>query len=205
MYLLIGVLVLRAIGSAILGFLACSLRLRYEIAASTDRTNGQIAGDLFRAGLSIGGVNILGIIQNRLDRLLVSGMISTLALASYSGNKIYEVLQLVISVSLRTIYPWLCNDKENERYTLLLHARLVIVAGALLGFGGMFISPVLINLIFQGKYSGAGLPLTILMLSASLIATSGVFYHLSLSKGLESRVFLISGLVDGAVIHSLPL
>jgi O-antigen/teichoic acid export membrane protein len=192
-YLLAGILIFRLMGSAIIYFRAYTLSLGNEIVASADVPPVQIAGDLFRAGLSIGGINVLGIIQNRLDWLLVSGMISTLVLASYSlANKLYEIFQLIIGVSLQTIYPWLCRNEENERKALLLFVRLVIVFGALLGLCGIFVSPALIKLIFGNKFSEAELPIMILMLSASIIAASGVFYHLALSKGLESKLLLIT-------------
>jgi O-antigen/teichoic acid export membrane protein len=191
--LLIGILILRTIGSGFICFLAYTFSLGNETGSSAVISTKEIAGNLFRAGLSIGGVNFFTIIQNRLDWLLVSGMISTLALASYSlANKVYEILQLIIGVSLQTVYPWLCRDKADERTSLLLLVRLVIAAGAMLGLGGLFISPVLIRLIFGNKFTEVELPAMILMLSASMIAASGVFYHLALAKGLESKLLLIT-------------
>lgn len=191
-YLLVGILILRMIASTTICLLAYLFSLHHEATSSMDLTTGQIAGDLFQAGLSLGGVNIFGIIQNRLDWLLVSGMISTLALASYSlANKLYEILQLMIGVSLRTIYPWLCRDDKGERYSLLLLVRAVIVAGTLLGLCGMFMAPALLQLLFANKFAEVELPVKIMMLAASIIAASGVYYHLALSKGLESKLLLI--------------
>ena len=194
-YLLAGILCLRLIGSVVFCVLACIFSLGNEKVSSKDSTTRNIAVDIFRTGLSIGGINVLGTIQNRMDWLLVSGMISTVVLASYSlANKLYEVLQMIIGVSLQTIYPWLCRDKENERYSLLLLIRLVIVAGAMLGLSGLFVAPVIIRLIFRDKFIDAGLPIMILMLSVSIIPSSAVFYHLALSKGLESKLLLITGI-----------
>jgi O-antigen/teichoic acid export membrane protein len=195
-FLLIGILILRMIGSGIICFFTYTISLANEAATAVDVTTGQTAGELFRAGLSLGGVNIFGIIQNRLDWLLVSGMISTPALASYSlANKLYEILQLIIGVSTRTMYPWLCRDQEDERNSLLFLVRLVIMVGVLLGLCGIFISPALIQLMFPNKFIAAEQPVKILMLSASMIAASAVFYHLALSKGLESKLLLIISIV----------
>lgn len=191
--LLVGILVFRMLGSAIFCYLACTLALHNQSPSPADAAIGQIACSFLRAGLSIGGVNFLTIIQNRLDWLLVSGMISTVALASYAlANKLYEILQLIIGVSLQTIYPWLCRDPEDERVSLLILVRVVILAGALLGLCGIFISPALIKLMFGNKFPGVELPVMILMLSASIIAASGVFYYLALSKSIESKLLLIT-------------
>ena len=192
-YLLVGILVLRMVTSVIYCLLAFMYSLGYETASRANASTVRVAGELFRAGLSVGGVNFLGIMQNRLDWLLVSSMISTLALASYSlANKLYEILQLIVGVSFETMYPWLCRDQENERDSLLLLIRIVIAAGALLGLCGIFVSPVLVKLMFGSKFTGVELPVRIMMLSAAMIAASAAFYHLVLSRGRESRLFLIT-------------
>lgn len=194
-YLLIGILILRMIGSTIYSVLAYIYSIGNEAPSFMKSDTFKIAKDLLRSGFSNGGINLLGFFQNRLDWLMVSGMISTLALASYSlANKVYEIIQLVIGVSLQTIYPWLCHDNENKQSSLLLLVRLVILAGALLGLSGMFIFPALIKLFFGEKFLNVELPVMILMLASSLIASSGVFYYFALSKGLESKLLLVIGI-----------
>jgi O-antigen/teichoic acid export membrane protein len=193
-FLLIGILILRLMGSGVFSFLAYASPLANETSPAAAATVGQTAGNLLRAGFSLGGVNLFGILQNRLDWLLVSGMISQLALASYSlANKLYEIIQLFIGVSLRTIYPWLCRDDEERRSSVLVLVRLVILTGSFLGLCGFFLSAALIQALFAAKFAGTELPVRIMMLSVSLIATSGVFYHIALSKGLEAKLLSIIG------------
>jgi O-antigen/teichoic acid export membrane protein len=194
LYLLLsGILIIKIIGSIVYYFLAYSLSIRTEIASAADGTMINIAKDLMRTGLSIGGVNILGVVQNRMDWLLVSGFVSTLALASYSlANKLYEYIQILLGISLQTIYPWFCKNEEKERESLFILVRLVIIAGSAMGLCGLFISPALVKLFFADKFMEASLPVMILMLSVSLIASSAVYYHLALSRGLETKLFFIT-------------
>lgn len=193
--LLLGILIFRFMASLVSWILAYALSSGSQALTTANPPTGRVVQDLFRAGLSVGGVNFLGIIQNRLDWLLVSGMISTLALASYSlANKLYEILQLIIGVSLQTVYPWLCRNQENERRSLLLLVRMVVAGGALLGLCGLFIAPPAIRLMFGNKFAGTDPAIKLMMLSASIIAASSVFYHFALSRGWESKLLLITAI-----------
>ncbi len=82
------------------------------------------------------------ILQARLDWILVSVLVSRVALANYSlANKVIEVAMLVAAVCARTSFPWFSRSHENEpqlRERLALLRRLFVVSCGFLGIGLFF-------------------------------------------------------------------
>ncbi len=160
----------------------------------------EIAWPLFVSGLLFAGISLLTVAQNRLDWLIVSGVISTVALATYAlANKLFEIFQLLIGVFLTTTYPWLCQDNTigglSSRLSFLF--RSLIAAGTMIALLGMLVLPDFIQIVFKNKYLGIELLIRILMLSASFITASGVFYSILVSKGREKMILPITVIATG--------
>jgi O-antigen/teichoic acid export membrane protein len=186
-------LLVRLLGSILLFVYANNVQRSRQASSHNQFGLLPVAGSLMRAGMSIGGISLLGAVQSRLDWLLISGLLSATSLASYAlANKLYEIMQIVIGVSLTTIYPWLCKRDEKSEFHLLLLLRVIIFVGVLVSIGGILITPELISRLFGIKYFGVELPVQLMMLSAGLIAISGVFYHLALAKGFEKKLLVVT-------------
>jgi O-antigen/teichoic acid export membrane protein len=186
-----GLLLIRATGTF------TSFRLASAVGSSREpgqpEALAQVTRSLLRAGVVIGAISGLTAVQNRLDWLLVSRLVSGEALASYSlANKLYEISQVFIGVAITTLYPRLCRDASpgGSIYSLVL--RGVIFIGVTLATVGMLTAPPLIDTLFAGKYAGIALPAHLMMVAVGFMAATGVFYNLILSRGLDKSLLKIT-------------
>lgn len=189
--------VIRAVGSWVLYRAARSVRPQTPAAQAP--ALGKLIADLLRAGVVIGGINTLTAVQNRLDWLLVSTLVSAEALASYSlANKLFEISQVIIGVAITALYPRLCRDATAGDSTYSLVLRSVVLVGVLLASAGMLVAPPLIEALFAGKYAGVDAAARLLMLAVGFMSASGVFYNLILSRGMDRSLLRTAVLTTAA-------
>lgn len=187
-----GLLVIRALGTF------AAFRIAFAVGSSTTESPPPVSlmrttGSLLRAGVVIAAIGGLTAVQNRFDWLLVSRLVSTDALASYSlVNKLYEISQVIIGVAITTLYPRLCRDTSSQdpMYSYIL--RLLIIIGVAIATFGMILSPILIKTLFGNKYADIENPAHLLMLAVGFMAASGVFYNITLAKGLERYLLIVT-------------
>lgn len=193
LYVLVFLLLIRLVGSILLCTYAYNGQRNQTGDVPGPFSLAPVAGNLLRTGMSVGGISLLTAAQNRLDWLLISSWLSATALASYAlANKLYEITQVLIGVSLTTLYPWLCRRDEQSEFRLLLLVRGIVFVGVLISVGGILLVPWLIGLLFGDKYFGVELPAQLMMLSAGIIAVSGVYYQVALSKGFEKQLLAMT-------------
>ncbi|KAF0192097.1 MAG: hypothetical protein FD165_1165 [Gammaproteobacteria bacterium] len=156
----------------------------------------KLAAVQVRTGVSLGLISLLTVVQNRLDWLLIDRFVSLDALASYSmANKLYEISQVLVGVAITTLYPLLCRTQHPARVVHELLLRLVVAFGILLGIGGLFTLPDLLDAIFDGKFGDIGVTVRLMMIAVGFMALSGILYNLALARGMERKLLLVAGLV----------
>ncbi|MEK7477563.1 MAG: oligosaccharide flippase family protein [Candidatus Coatesbacteria bacterium] len=112
------------------------------------------------------GISGLTTIQNRLDWVLVSRMLSSGALALYAmANKWYEICQSLLGMALTAILPTLSREGDRPGASAAGFLRVVLLASGLLSVGGALIGPELLRLLWADKYAGGELSLRLLMLA----------------------------------------
>jgi O-antigen/teichoic acid export membrane protein len=129
------------------------------------------------------------ILQARLDWILVSVLVSRVALANYSlANKVIEVAMLVAAVCARTSFPWFSRDHENDpqlRERLALLRRLFFVSCGFFGIGLFFWSWPLMRLFFGDKYATAETAIRLMTLATAVFMLNQYLLYVVLAHKLE--------------------
>jgi len=184
----------------ILGARRCQARLP----AATD--NGPAEGSVrqllrnFRArGPGLAVMYSLNVLQARLDWILVSALISHVALASYSvANKVVEMAMLVAAIWARTSFPWLSRAGQDTglQQQLGFLRRLFIISCGFTGIMLFFWSPPLLEMFFGTKYVDARVSLGLLTMATAFFMLNQYFLYDLLSLGLEKSYTLIIAAVS---------
>ncbi len=128
-------------------------------------------------------------LQARADWLLVSGLLSKVALANYSlGNKVLELAMLLAGVGARTTFPWLSRTDAGDsflRSRLALIRRGFILLSVLVCIGLFYWSPVLITLLLGNKYEEADLVVKVLTLGGAIFMLNQYLFYTVLAEKLE--------------------
>jgi len=154
----------------------------------------------------------VNILQARLDWILVSVLISDVALAGYSvANKVIEMAMLVAAIWARTSFPWLSQTDLQDNVTrtkLTFLRRLFILSTGLSGVILFFWSQPLLAAFFGSKFADAYLSLAILTMATAVFMQNQYFLYELLSFGLEkiyTRVILAASIVQVALnVFLLP-
>jgi len=138
----------------------------------------------------------LMVLQARLDWLMVSAILSKVALANYSlANRVIEFGMLLAGVLARTSFPWRSRADANDqglRAQLAIMQRLFAWFSALLGVGLFFWVPPLVSLFFGDKYEGAATATRLMTLASPLFMLNQyLFYMLLVRRQERSYTYLI--------------
>jgi O-antigen/teichoic acid export membrane protein len=128
-------------------------------------------------------------LQNRLDWLLVAGILSKVALANYSiANKLLELPMLIAGTAARTTFPWLSRPDANEDHTrspLELWRRIFALCSGLLCGSLFFWLPTVVRLFVGNKYAGAETAIELMILPGSIFMLNQYFFYSLLARKLE--------------------
>ncbi len=137
----------------------------------------------------------LNVLQARLDWILVSALVSHIALANYSiANKVIELAMLMAGIWARTSFPWLSRSDAQSpavQRQLGFLRRLFLISAGLCAIVLFFGSPLLIELFFGSKYAEARTPLALLTLATAIFMQNQYFLYDLLSSGLEKTYTMI--------------
>jgi len=154
--------------------------------------------------LPIGLIYVLGVVQYRVDAVILSLMRPAADVAVYSlATKIAELLAIVPAFFVAASYPTLSaaytdpkafRDKSRRVFGYLAVLGLPVVTGAYL------IAPRIVNLLGSAALAGAATPLRILCGSV-LLGYIGLFFsNIALAAGLQRRMIWRSGVVVAVTI-----
>lgn len=196
--LLLFILAARAVASLAIFIVTRLISNRNEVELKSTESALSLVRSLLTAGLALGGIGALTAVQNRLDWLMVSHFVSAEGLSSYSlANKFYEVSQLIVGVSIATLFPWLCRPSPDSVADAIV-VRVVLAGGVGMGMVGYFCAPLLVDLLFGNKFGNVEQTLQIMMVAVGFMAASGAFYNFAFSRGLE-RFLLVNAIVATCV------
>ena len=157
----------------------------------------------WKGGRTLTVMYLLTAVQSRLDWLLVSSVLSKVALANYSlANKILEVAMVVAGIGARTSFPWQSRADAEEpqlKARLASMRRVFIVMSALVCAGLFFWSPLVVSLVFGGKYSEAEGAMRLMTLTGSVFMLNQYLFYSLLARKLEgayTRLILLATLVQ---------
>jgi O-antigen/teichoic acid export membrane protein len=129
------------------------------------------------------------VLQARLDWLLVSAILSRIALANYSlANRVVEVAMLVAGVLARTSFPWMSRsdaDQPDLRARLALTRRVFVCFSVLLGVEMFYWVPILIHTLFGDKYAGAEAATRVMALVSALFMLNQYLVYVILARRRE--------------------
>ncbi len=160
-------------------------------------SKGNVSNLDMRALLLAGGtftfIALLGVVQNRLDWLLLGATSEPETLANYAlANKAYEISLAILGVAVLFIYPRLCSAKRTKRDNVI---NLILMAstkclGLALAFSGAFFAPVAIAIIFNGQYNASHLSVTFLLLLVAPQCLVMIRFYQLISVSSERSVLL---------------
>lgn len=162
---------------------------------------------LLRSSITLGVIGLVGVVQNRLDWLIVSTYSGTAELASYSlANKAYEMLVLFMGVAMLTVYPWICRREQNVLFRMRVHVILtaLLITGASLSLGSALYLHDLLSLIWGAKYAEAR-PLLQWLLPVAAISTPVVILYYQLVAREWEQALLIVSIVSAVLQLSINL
>lgn len=141
-----------------------------------------------RSAISFLALAVLGVIQNRLDWLLVDGLVGGAEVANYAlANRVYEILVAAVGVGVVTTYPWTCRriaGGEEDIAERVGRAGLAMFGITAAFVGGVWI-PAVLETLWDGKYA-AGAELSALMIPVAAASTLVMLgYYEMLARGLE--------------------
>jgi len=160
----------------------------------------QLLSNFRQRGPGLAIMYCLNVLQARLDWILVSVLVSHVALASYSvANKVIEMAMLMASIWARTSFPWLSRSDAQSpavQRQLGFLRRLFLISAGLCAIVLFFGSPLLIELLFGSKYAEARTPLALLTLATAIFMQNQYFLYDLLSSGLEKTYTMIIAAVS---------
>ncbi|MEW6607574.1 MAG: oligosaccharide flippase family protein [bacterium] len=146
---------------------------------------------LLKPGLIFGALGFFTLLQNRLDWVLVSQIVSNSELANYSmANKVYEIVMLLIGIATTTAYPWLLSKGRPEgfRIRVELFMSLIISFGITLALLASLYAPGFLSGLFGDKYKEANIMVTMIMFGATFAVISQVLFYLIISQYFEKYI-----------------
>jgi O-antigen/teichoic acid export membrane protein len=150
-------------------------------------------------------------LQNRLDWLLVAGIVSKSALASYSiANKLLEFPMLLAGTAARTTFPWLSRPDAAEgsaKDHMELWRRIFTFCSGLLCGSLFFWLPAIVRTFVGSKYAGAETAIALLMLGGSVFMLNQYLFYSLLARGLEREYawLLLAAMVLQVVVDVLSM
>jgi O-antigen/teichoic acid export membrane protein len=146
-------------------------------------------GRFWRRGPKLTLTYLLIALQNRLDWLLVAGILSKAALANYSiANKLLEFPMLLAGTAARTTFPWLSRPEASEDYArsrLELWRRVFTFCSGLLCGSLFFWLPTVVRLFVGSKYAGAETAIELMILGGSVFMLNQYLFYSLLARELE--------------------
>lgn len=162
---------------------------------------------LLRSGITLGIIGLVGVMQNRLDWLIVSMYTGTVEVASYSlANKAYEMLVLFMGVAMLTVYPWICRRDRGILFRIRVNVILMalLILGTSMSLSSALYLPDLLSLIWGEKYAGAR-PLLQWLLPVATISTVVVILYYQLVAREREQALLVVGFVSAVLQLSTNL
>lgn len=156
---------------------------------------------LLRSGITLGLIGLVGVVQNRLDWLLVSTYVGKVELANYSlANKAYEMLVLFMGVAMLTVYPWICRRDVDALFRMKINVILfsLLMLGTIVSLGASLYLPALLTWVWEQKYEGAWLLLQLLLPVAAIATVVVILYYQLLARERE-RALLAMSLVSTGI------
>ncbi len=155
-------------------------------------------------------------LQSRLDWLLVSSLLSNVALANYSlANKVLEFGTTLVGIGTRTTFPWqsrLDADGPVLKSRLGLVRRVFALTSILLGVGLFFWSPTLARWFFGDKYLSAEGAMRLMSIVSIVFMLNQYLLYTVLAKKMEKEytpfvllATLIQILVDLVLVPHLGI
>jgi O-antigen/teichoic acid export membrane protein len=160
-----------------------------------------------RSSLMLGIIGLVGVVQNRLDWLIVSTYTGPVQLAGYSlANKAYEMLVLFMGVAMLTVYPWICRRDQGVLFRIRVNVILMalLIFGTSLSLGSALYLPDLLSLIWGEKYAEAG-PLLQWLLPVAAISTAVVILYYQLVAREWEQALLVVSIVSAVLQLSINL
>ena len=161
-----------------------------------------------KRGFGLSVMYALNVAQLRLDWLLVSSLISTIALANYSiAVRISEFGSLMAGVWARTSFPWISASdakEEGRELHLSLLRRAFILFSCALGMAIAFVANPLLSLFFAGKYAASHDIVTVVSLGIPLFMLN-LYYLYDFVAGHREQLYNIILVVATVVQASLNI
>jgi O-antigen/teichoic acid export membrane protein len=156
----------------------------------------QLIRKFWQSGPAITAVQSLGMVQGRLDWLLVASLVSVLALSNYSlANRLLEVLVLFGNILARTSYPWMCRqDAKQLKPRLDILLILLVWMGSVVSLAGVLLGPSILEWLFQAKFREAEPILQMLMLVGGIFVSNQMLHYMALAHKLERKLLWVFGL-----------
>jgi O-antigen/teichoic acid export membrane protein len=177
----------------------------FYLRAWIGRPNLRVAHEQRRIGLPVYLYNLGQFLLFRADQLLLSLLVGSTAVGVYSvAVNVTEVVWYLPAVAQLISIPFLSGDRpdDEKRQTLMQALRLSFWFSAFCGVGLALLSPFAIPLLFGGDFTGAVLPLELLLPGVVAAAVVKVSSAALIAKGRPS---LIMRLTLGALVLNLAL
>jgi O-antigen/teichoic acid export membrane protein len=146
-------------------------------------------GRFWQRGPRLTVTYLLIALQNRLDWLLVAGILSKAALANYSiANKLLEFPMLLAGTAARTTFPWLSRPEASEdhaRSRLELWRRIFTFCSGLFCGSLVFWLPTVVRAFVGSKYAGAETAIELMILGGSVFMLNQYLFYSLLAQELE--------------------
>ena len=142
--------------------------------------------------------------QARLDWLLVSALLTKVALANYAvANKLVDFVTLGAGILAKTAYPWIaqaeCQDNA-VRPVLLLLERIFVLSIGVVSMLLVLWAPPLIQMLFGAKYDAAIPAVKVMASLTSVFMLNNYFLYVLLGKNAETSYVTILAVATVAQI-----
>lgn len=142
-------------------------------------------------GPRLGAMYAVMVLQARLDWLMISVVLSNVALANYSlANRVLEFGMLLAAVLARTSFPW--HSRVDRGLSplgsqLAMMQRLFVWFSASVGVVLFFCVPPLVAVVFDDKYVGAATAIRLMALVSPVFMLNQYLFYLFLVQRQEQN------------------
>jgi len=185
-----------------LGTITCSSLYGLSILFGTYRVRPELSRESVRAFWAYGkfslGASISYTLYAQSDNLIISAIMGPVSLAVYNAAKVFTrgyelMLQLITTLLVPTASRLDLPGKDPEKLALAQKSFFVFTTVmAALSAGLFFAGPILIDVIYAGKYPGSAGVLYILAISGIFIPAISIGSSFCFALGKMKEVFLVN-------------